>query len=123
MPTLSVAEEGMVSASTKDEKLPRFNIGQKVRLIKDIRNDGTFPYASVGETLVQAGDEGYIRDRGDFLQTIRVYEVNFIGANRIFGCREFELEPLEEDEYAQEVAEELAWIKRHREAQSQKKES
>jgi nitrogen fixation protein NifZ len=123
MATLSVAEEGMISSSTKDEILPRFSIGQKVRLVKDIRNDGTFPFAKVGEILVHAGDEGYIRDMGDFLQTIRIYEVNFIGANRIFGCREFELEALEEDEYKKEVAEELAWIKRHREAQSQKKES
>ncbi|MBE0497358.1 MAG: nitrogen fixation protein NifZ [Campylobacterales bacterium] len=113
----------MLTSSTKDEILSRFHIGQKVRLVKDIRNDGTFPYAKMGEILVRAGDEGFVRDVGDFLQTIRVYEVNFMGANRIYGCREFELEALEEDLYEKEVEEELAWIKRHRETQSKQKES
>lgn len=123
MKPLRVAEEGMLTSSTKDEILSRFHIGQKVRLVKDIRNDGTFPYAKMGEILVRAGDEGFVRDVGDFLQTIRVYEVNFMGANRIYGCREFELEALEEDLYEKEVEEELAWIKRHRETQSKQKES
>ncbi len=100
--------------STKDEILSVFRVGQRVRLVKAIRNDGTYPHARVGDVLVDAGSEGYVRKIGDFLQTIRVYEVNFIEEGMTFGCREAELEnALEEDGY-DEVAEELKWLKEHR---------
>jgi len=100
--------------STKDEILSVFRIGERVRLVKAIRNDGTYPHARVGDVLVEAGAEGYVRKIGDFLQTIRVYEVNFIEEGMTFGCREAELESaLEEDGY-DEVAEELKWLKEHR---------
>lgn len=100
--------------STKDEILSLYRVGQRVRLIKAIRNDGTYPHARVGDVLIEAGAEGYVRKIGDFLQTIRVYEVNFIEEGLIFGCREAELESaLEEDGY-DEVAEELKWLKEHR---------
>jgi nitrogen fixation protein NifZ len=100
--------------STKDEILSLYRVGERVRLTKSIRNDGTYPHAQVGDVLIQAGAEGYVRKIGDFLQTIRVYEVNFIEEGLIFGCREAELESaLEEDGY-DEVAEELRWIKEHR---------
>lgn len=111
---LTHAQASMVSASTKDEILPVFNIGQRVRLTKPIRNDGTFPYAAVGDTLVAAGAEGYVRKIGDFLQTIRVYEVNFIEEGLIFGCREAELEAADDEEFVDEVTEELRWLKEHR---------
>jgi nitrogen fixation protein NifZ len=100
--------------STKDEILSLYRVGQRVRLTKSIRNDGTYPHAAVGDVLIEAGAEGYVRKIGDFLQTIRVYEVNFIEEGLIFGCREAELESaLEEDGY-DEVAEELKWLKEHR---------
>jgi nitrogen fixation protein NifZ len=100
--------------STKDEILSVFRVGERVRLVKAIRNDGTYPHARVGDVLVEAGSEGYVRKIGDFLQTIRVYEVNFIEEGMTFGCREAELESaLEEDGY-DEVAEELKWLKEHR---------
>ncbi|HEX5711675.1 MAG TPA: nitrogen fixation protein NifZ [Sulfuricurvum sp.] len=100
--------------STKDEILPLYRIGERVRLTKTIRNDGTYPHARNGDTLVEAGAEGYVRKIGDFLQTIRIYEVNFIEEGMAFGCREAELESaLEEDGY-DEVAEELKWLKEHR---------
>jgi len=111
------AQANYISASTKDEILPVFAVGQRVRLLKTLRNDGTFPFAAVGEVLIEAGEEGYVRKVGDFLQTIRVYEVNFFEAGKIFGCREFELEALEEAR--DEVAEELAWLKAHREQRKQ----
>lgn len=100
--------------STKDEILSLYRVGERVRLIKSIRNDGTYPYTQVGDVLIEAGAEGYVRKIGDFLQTIRIYEVNFFEEGFIFGCREAELESaLEEDGY-DEVAEELRWIKEHR---------
>lgn len=107
--------------STKDEILSLYRVGQRVRLIKSIRNDGTYPHARVGDVLIEAGAEGYVRKIGDFLQSIRVYEVNFIEEGLIFGCREAELESaLEEDGY-DEVAEELRWIKEHRAARAAEK--
>ena len=107
--------------STKDEILSVFRIGQRVRLVKSIRNDGTYPHARVGDILVEAGAEGYVRKIGDFLQTIRVYEVTFIEEGLTFGCREAELEnALEEDGY-DEVAEELKWLKEHRAARAAEK--
>lgn len=106
--------------STKDEILSLYRVGQRVRLIKSIRNDGTYPYAQVGDVLIEAGAEGYVRKIGDFLQTIRIYEVNFFEEGFVFGCREAELESaLEEDGY-DEVAEELRWIKEHRAARAAK---
>lgn len=99
-------------SSPRDEILPIFDMGQRVRLLKDIKNDGTFPFARIGELLVEAGDEGYVRKVGDFLQVIRVYEVEFLKAGAVFGCREEELEPV--DDGYNEVKEELEWLKRHR---------
>lgn len=119
---MTVAEEGMISSSTKDEILPVFRVGERVRLIKAIRNDGTYPHAGIGDVLLEPGAIGYVRKIGDFLQTIRVYEVNFFEEGFIFGCREFELESVDDSDY-DEVAEELEWLKRHRAeraAQSQK---
>ena len=100
--------------STKDEILPLYRIGERVRLTKSIRNDGTYPNARNGDLLVEAGAEGYVRKIGDFLQTIRIYEVNFIEEGMIFGCREAEIESALEADGYDEVAEELQWLKEHR---------
>jgi nitrogen fixation protein NifZ len=126
---LNVAQEKMVFSSTKDEILPVFRIGEKVRLTAPIRNDGTYPHSLQGDILLEPGAIGYVKKIGDFLQTIRIYEVNFFEVGFTFGCREFELESIDDEEEHDEVAEELAWLKRHREErakakeQSQKKEN
>jgi nitrogen fixation protein NifZ len=108
------AQASQISASSKDEILPLFRVGQRVKLIKAIRNDGTYPHANIGDFLVDEGAEGYVRKIGDFLQTIRIYEVNFIEEGLVFGCREAELEAAEEEDGYDEVAEELRWLKEHR---------
>lgn len=108
------AQASQISASSKDEILPLFRVGQRVKLIKAIRNDGTYPHANIGDFLVEEGAEGYVRKIGDFLQTIRIYEVNFIEEGLVFGCREAELEAAEEEDGYDEVAEELRWLKEHR---------
>ena len=107
--------------STKDEILPLYRIGERVRLTKTIRNDGTYPHARNGDVLIEAGAEGYVRKIGDFLQTIRIYEVNFIEEGMIFGCREAEIESALEDDGYDEVAEELRWLKEHRAARAAEK--
>ncbi|MEO5337490.1 MAG: nitrogen fixation protein NifZ [Magnetospirillum sp. WYHS-4] len=74
---------------------PVFDFGQKVRSRKNVKNDGTFAGAEIGEVLVRKGEEGYVRDIGTFLQQFHVYAVEFIGTGRIVGMRAAELESLE----------------------------
>ncbi|PLY10916.1 MAG: nitrogen fixation protein NifZ [Arcobacter sp.] len=101
--------------SGKDEDKPKFGLGQKVKLIKEIVNDGTYPHAPIGTLLMPAGAVGYIKSMGEFLQVIRVYEVHFLGLLdvpvEIVGCREHELEAMED--FRDEVEEELEFMRKH----------
>ena len=103
--------------SGKDEDTAKFGIGQKVKLIKEIVNDGTYPHAPIGTLMMPAGAIGYIKSIGEFLQVIRVYEVHFLGVKdapvEVVGCRENELEAMED--YRNEVEEELEFMRKHRE--------
>jgi len=108
------AQASMISASTKDEILPKFRIGQRVRIIKPVRNDGSNPFHAPDAVLVQPGAEGYVKNIGDFLQVIRIYDVHFIEEGSTFGCREAELEAVGEEDGFDEVEEELRWIREHR---------
>lgn len=71
---------------------PTFEIGQKVRSRKLIRNDGTFPGKDIGATLAKKGDVGYVVSIGTFLQTSYIYAVHFMSTGYIVGCRMKELE-------------------------------
>lgn len=71
----------------------RFDYGAAVRVIRNVRNDGTFPGVRIGELLVRRGSVGYVRDVGTFLQDQVIYSVHFLDANRLVGCREEELIP------------------------------
>jgi nitrogen fixation protein NifZ len=75
---------------------PVFDIGQKVRLRKLIRNDGTFPGKEIGEVLAKKGDIGYVINIGTFLQSSYIYAVHFMTTGYIVGCRKKELETAEE---------------------------
>ena len=46
-----------------------------MRLIRNVRNDGTFPGMDVGKLLVRRGSVGYVRDVGTFLQDQLIYSV------------------------------------------------
>jgi nitrogen fixation protein NifZ len=72
--------------------LPRFHQGDAVRVIRNIRNDGTFPGEEVGALLVRRGSVGYVRDMGTFLQDQIICSVHFLDCNRLVGCREEELQ-------------------------------
>ena len=111
---LTHAQANMVSPSTKDEILPVFRLGQRVRITKPVRNDGSNPFHEPNEILVEAGAEGYVKHIGDWLQVIRIYEVNFIEEGCTYGCREAELEAAEEYDGYDEVDEELRWLREHR---------
>ncbi|MDR1911710.1 MAG: nitrogen fixation protein NifZ [Helicobacteraceae bacterium] len=101
--------------SDRDSAIPLFEIGQKARLKTDIRADGTYSFAKMGEIIAFAGEEGYIRDIGTFLQVIRIYDVDFIASGRLIGCREDELESAESgDEIERERAIDDAQLSAHR---------
>ena len=71
---------------------PRFAGDDAVRVIRNIRNDGTYPGQPTGALLVRRGSVGYVRRIGVFLQDQIIYTVHFLEAgNRIVGCRENEL--------------------------------
>jgi nitrogen fixation protein NifZ len=75
---------------------PYFDMGDKVRTRKLIRNDGTFPGQEIGATLAKKGEVGYIINIGTYLQSSYIYAVHFMGTGYVVGCRKKELELLEE---------------------------
>lgn len=75
---------------------PKFEYGEAVRVIRNLRNDGTYPGEATGRLLVRRGSVGYVRDVGTFLQDQLIYSVDFIEQSRMVGCREQELQ-LESD--------------------------
>lgn len=73
---------------------PLFADGDAVRLIRTIRDDGTYPGANRGDVLIRRGHIGYVCDVGTFLQDQIIYSVHFLEAGgRVIGCREAELIP------------------------------
>lgn len=72
---------------------PRFDQGDAVRVLRNVRNDGTYPGMDTGALLVRRGSIGYVRDLGVFLQDQIIYSVHFIESGRFVGCREAELQP------------------------------
>lgn len=74
----------------------RWEQGEAVRLIRNVRNDGTYPGMDPGMPLVRRGSVGYVMDVGTFLQDQIIYSVNFLDEDRIVGCREEELIGAEE---------------------------
>jgi len=72
---------------------PRFDYGEEVRLIRNVRNDGTYPGMEVGALLVKRGALGCVYDVGTYLQDQLIYRVHFLDAGRTVGCREEELIP------------------------------
>ncbi|ADI63624.1 nitrogen fixation protein NifZ [Trichormus azollae] len=75
---------------------PVFEIGEKVRVKKLIKNDGTFAGREIGEVLARIGDVGYVASIGTFLQAYYIYAVHFLDTGYIIGCRKRELESAEE---------------------------
>lgn len=74
----------------------KFEFGQQVRVLRNVRNDGTFPGRETGELLLRRGSTGYVRDVGSFLQDQVIYSVDFIKYGYRVGCREEELADAED---------------------------
>ncbi|QEP44518.1 nitrogen fixation protein NifZ [Ectothiorhodospiraceae bacterium BW-2] len=71
---------------------PRYDYGAEVRVIRTVRNDGTYPGVATGAVLVRRGSIGYVRDVGTFLQDQLIYSVDFLNEQIRVGCREQELQ-------------------------------
>jgi len=73
--------------------LPRYDFDSEVRVIRNVRNDGTFPGLASGALLVRRGSVGHVRNVGTFLQDELIYTVHFLAGDLLVGCREEELIP------------------------------
>jgi nitrogen fixation protein NifZ len=71
----------------------RYEYGESVRVIRNVRNDGTYPGLDVGAFLVRRGSVGYVVNVGTFLQDQVIYSVHFLGEQKLVGCRAEELIP------------------------------
>jgi len=69
----------------------RWDLGESVRVIRNVRNDGTYSGAETGDLLIRRGSVGAIVDIGTFLQDQIIYSVHFLDIDRVVGCREEEL--------------------------------
>ena len=69
----------------------RWDLGDGVRVVRNVRNDGTYPGVDTGELLIRRGSVGHVVDIGTFLQDQIIYSVHFLDVGRIVGCREEEL--------------------------------
>ncbi len=76
-----------------EEGYERYDYGDEVRVIRNVRNDGTYPGLDVGAFLVRRGSVGYVVNVGTFLQDQVIYSVHFMSEQRLVGCREEELIP------------------------------
>lgn len=70
-----------------------YDYGTRVRVVRSLRNDGTYPGLDRGDLLVRGGAEGVVIGRGTFLQDQVIYSVHFLETDRVVGCRDRELIP------------------------------
>ena len=68
-----------------------FTYGDSVRVIRNLRNDGTYPGMATGDLLIRRGSVGTVIEIGTFLQDQIIYSVHFLERGRIVGCREEEV--------------------------------
>jgi len=68
-----------------------FDYGEKVRVVRNIRNDGTFMGVERGALLVRRGSIGYVKSMGTFLQDQTIYQIQFLDQGFTIGCRDTEV--------------------------------
>ncbi len=69
----------------------RFHCGHQVRVVRNIRNDGSFTQLDKGALLIDAGATGIVHSSGYFLQDQVIYQVYFPKSNRVVGVRDTEV--------------------------------
>jgi len=75
---------------------PVFDYGDEVRVMRNVRNDGTYPGLEMGAPLVKRGSVGYVQSVGTYLQEYIIYSVHFLPEDILVGCKEEELIPADE---------------------------
>lgn len=73
---------------------PFFDLGEKVRANRTIRNDGTYAGKEIGDILARKGEIGYVVSIGTFLQQFYIYGVEFIESGKRVGMKRKELDPV-----------------------------
>jgi nitrogen fixation protein NifZ len=77
-----------------EPRLPKFQWGQRVKALIDLRNDGSFPDKPAEALLVSVGDRGEIVQVGTHTEAnMPIYLVEF-GERLVVGCLEEEIIPL-----------------------------
>lgn len=76
-----------VDAPSELHGQPRFEPGTKVRALCGVRNDGTYPGVALGRPLIAAGEVGYVKSVGTYLNRFYVYSVDFVGPGMLVGMR------------------------------------
>lgn len=71
----------------------RFGFGERVRVTRNVRNDGTYPGKAIGDLLIRRGSVGNVVEMGTFLQDQVIYTVHFLDQGLMVGCRAEELIP------------------------------
>ncbi len=72
---------------------PVYNEGDAVRVVRNLRNDGTYAGCPTGTLLVPRGTTGWVCGTGVYLQDVVIYQVHFLALGRVVGCRAEELIP------------------------------
>jgi nitrogen fixation protein NifZ len=70
---------------------PLYNYGDEVRVMRNVRNDGTYPGLEMGAPLIKRGSVGYVQSVGTYLQEYIIYSVHFVKEDILVGCKEEEL--------------------------------
>jgi nitrogen fixation protein NifZ len=77
-----------------EPRLPKYQWGQRVKALADLRNDGSFPDTPLEALLVSVGDLGEIVQVGTHTEAnTPIYLVEF-GERLVVGCFEEEILPL-----------------------------
>lgn len=70
---------------------PLFKYGDEVRVIRNVRNDGTYPGIDTGAPLITRGSVGFVQNIGTYLQDYTIYSVHFMEQDLLVGCKEEEV--------------------------------
>lgn len=87
----------METATSELYDPPAFEPGDKVRAVRAVRNDGTYPGVPMGGFLIREDDLGYVKSVGTYLNRFYVYAVEFVDRAMVVGMRRHEIETVEDN--------------------------
>ena len=80
-----------VALAPSGHRQREFEVGEAVRVVVPVRNDGLYPRKDIGEFVVQRGDTGRVCDSWSFLGEI-YYTVKFAAQATVVIMRGCEME-------------------------------